>query len=1085
MYRALGEVGKIVRVACCPTPGRDTSAPTRELKGKQMTTTPGETPSKKLVLVDGHAMIHRAFHAVPENLISSGGEPVNATFGFTSMLMKALLEEKPDFIAMTFDRPTPTFRHLEYSAYKAHRPTLPDIMRPQFARIRQVVQAFGIPIYEKDGFEADDVLGTLSVQAAQQGVETIIYTGDMDTLQLVNDHVTVKVAKRGISEITIYDPEAVKARYGFEPLKLPDYKGLVGDTSDNIPGVPGIGQKTASRLIGEYGSLEDILAHVEELKPKERTLLIDFGKQAEHSKHLATIVLNVPVQLDLEACRIEHLQQDSVLAIFRELEFRTMVDRTRALFRALGVDVATPDDGEAEQAVTVAATTATYPDSAKADGHTSTAYENQDADEDALFSVPIGIVPIMMPPAPPPSDDYATALTLAKVPVSSLAIAQRDASQPTIAEDEPMQLGLFGAGETGQETVRRLRLPSMTGPAQETPLILDQGATKATNTMIVQSEEALRVLVKSLRDAGAFAFDTETTSEDPWHADLVSISLSMAPGEAYYIPVGHIATLENQEPGAQLPLAYVLDKLRPVFEDVAIAKYAHNAKYDMLVMARHGITVRGLSFDTMVGVYLTDPGKRGLGLKDQAFQRLGIVMTPISQLIGSGSKMISMAQVPIRVAADYAGADADMTLRLVEPVRNELQRLNLLDLFYNVEMPLLPVLLKMEMYGVALDANFLHEFDTELIKQIHALEHEIYDAVGHQFNINSTKQLGEILFGELKLPSGKKTKTGYSVSADVIDGLRGKHPMVDHLLDYRQLAKLKSTYVDGLLALMEPVSGRVHTSFNQTVASSGRLSSSNPNLQNIPVRTEVGRQLRRAFIADPSYMLLTADYSQFELRILAHITHEPRLVEAFSKDEDIHTITAASLFNVPVPEVTKDQRRLAKTVVYAVLYGQSAFGLAQITGMSNSEASEFIKRYHETFPNIKSYVDSTLNQAHKQGYVNTLYGRKRFFPDMQTVPHNERQALEREAINMPIQGGNADLIKIAMIRIQHALEEKRMKTRMILQVHDELVFEVAVEEMERVRRLIKAMMEGVAQLDVPIKVEMKVGKNWYEAEPTE
>jgi DNA polymerase-1 len=534
-----------------------------------------------------------------------------------------------------------------------------------------------------------------------------------------------------------------------------------------------------------------------------------------------------------------------------------------------------------------------------------------------------------------------------------------------------------------------------------------------------------------------------------------------------------------------LPLAYVLDKLRPVFEDVAIAKYAHNAKYDMLVMARHGITVRGLSFDTMVGVYLTDPGKRGLGLKDQAFQRLGIVMTPISQLIGSGSKMISMAQVPIRVAADYAGADADMTLRLVEPVRNELQRLNLLDLFYNVEMPLLPVLLKMEMYGVALDANFLHEFDTELIKQIHALEHEIYDAVGHQFNINSTKQLGEILFGELKLPSGKKTKTGYSVSADVIDGLRGKHPMVDHLLDYRQLAKLKSTYVDGLLALMEPVSGRVHTSFNQTVASSGRLSSSNPNLQNIPVRTEVGRQLRRAFIADPSYMLLTADYSQFELRILAHITHEPRLVEAFSKDEDIHTITAASLFNVPVPEVTKDQRRLAKTVVYAVLYGQSAFGLAQITGMSNSEASEFIKRYHETFPNIKSYVDSTLNQAHKQGYVNTLYGRKRFFPDMQTVPHNERQALEREAINMPIQGGNADLIKIAMIRIQHALEEKRMKTRMILQVHDELVFEVAVEEMERVRRLIKAMMEGVAQLDVPIKVEMKVGKNWYEAEPTE
>src|SRR3989475_631855 len=388
----------------------------------------------------------------------------------------------------------------------------------------------------------------------------------------------------------------------------------------------------------------------------------------------------------------------------------------------------------------------------------------------------------------------------------------------------------------------------------------------------------------------------------------------------------------------------------------------------------------------------------------------------------------------------------------------------------------------MEMYGVALDAGFLTVLEKTLGEQISRLEHEIYDAVGHQFNINSTKQLGDILFGELKLPSGKKTKTGYSVSADVIEGLRGKHPMIDYLLEYRQLSKLKSTYVDGLLALMDSKTGRVYTSFNQTIASSGRLSSSNPNLQNIPVRTEVGRQIRHAFIADPSYVLLTADYSQFELRILAHITHEPRLIEAFSQNEDIHTITAASLFNVPVAEVTKDQRRLAKTVVYAVLYGQSAFGLANITGMTNVQASEFIKRYHETFPHIKDYVDSTLNQARKQGYVNTLYGRKRFFPDMHGLSHNERQALEREAINMPIQGGNADLIKIAMIRIQHTIEEMHLKTRMILQVHDELVFEVPVEELERIKDLVKSLMEGVAKLDVPIKVEMKVGKNRYEAE---
>src|SRR5437660_7793831 len=415
----------------------------------------------------------------------------------------------------------------------------------------------------------------------------------------------------------------------------------------------------------------------------------------------------------------------------------------------------------------------------------------------------------------------------------------------------------------------------------------------------------------------------------------------------------------------------------------------------------------------------------------------------------------------------------------------ELRRHSLLDLLNNIELPLLPVLMQMEIYGVALDGEFLRNLKKKLAEWISVLEKVIDDSVGHRFNINSTKQLGDIFFGELKLPSGKKTKTGFSVSADVIESLRGQHPIVDYLLEYRQLSKLKSTYVDGLLAQMDQITGRVHTSFSQTTASSGRLSSSNPNLQNIPVRTEVGRQIRRAFLADPSYVLLTADYSQFELRILAHITHEPRLVEAFSMGEDIHTITAASLFNIAPTEVTKDQRRLAKTVVYAVLYGQSAFGLAQITGMTNMQASDFIKRYHETFPNIKNYVDSTLNQARKQGYVNTLYGRKRFFPDMHSLPFVERQALEREAINMPIQGANADLIKIAMIRIQHALDEKRWKTRMILQVHDELVFEVAAEELERIKQLIKAMMEGVAELDVPIKVEMKVGRNWYEAEPME
>lgn len=1026
---------------------------------------------KKLVLIDGHAIIHRAFHAVPEDLSTSSGEPVNATFGFISMLMKALLEEKPDYVAVTFDRPSPTFRHAAYPLYKAHRPTLPDNMKPQFARIHEVVQAFGIQIYEKDGLEADDVLGTLSVQADQLGVDTIIYTGDMDTLQLVKDHVLVKVAKRGISEVTEYNQAEFEARYGFAPLHLPDFKGLVGDKSDNIPGVPGIGEKTASRLLAEYGDLETILAHVDKLKPKEQNLLRKATEQARQSKFLATIVLDAPIQLDLDACQLTHVNSEKVLALFRQLEFRTLVERVLALFRQLGIHTLSDQPAQAGQTDNAAVAMN------EQNGRAITEVGN------LLYAPPIGVVPIMPPPLPP--GEVPLSVTAGAASNSTFTNKSNNVSHGIKIDSEGnkhevTQMSLFEVEESHSEVIHKLHLPTST----PTPLFLDEETHQQTKTMVVNTEEGLRVLIKSLYEAGAFALDTETSSENPRLATLVGCSFAIAPGEAYYIPVGHRTTIDGQEPGPQLPLPYVLENLKPLLEDQTIHKYMHNAKYDLAILARYGVNLQGLAFDTMLGAYLTDPGRRGLGLKDQAFQRLGYVMTPISELIGSGSKMISMAQVPVHKAADYAGQDADMTLRLVEPLRAELQKHSLMDLYTNIELPLISVLMQMELYGVALDADFLRQFGETLKDQLHALEQEIYHAVGHHFNINSTKQLADVLFVELKLPTGKKTKTGYSVNADVIESLRGKHAIVDYLLEYRQLNKLKSTYIDGLLELMDPTTGRVYTSFNQTITSSGRLSSSNPNLQNIPVRTELGRQIRRAFIADPSYVLLTADYSQFELRILSGITHEPRLVEAFNKDEDIHMITASSLFGVPVEEVTKDQRRLAKTVVYAVLYGQSAFGLSQITGMSNAESAEFIKRYHETFPNIKLYVDSTLQQARTQGYVNTLYGRKRFFPDMHALSYTERQALEREAINMPIQGSNADLIKRAMLQLQHALKENRMKTRMILQVHDELVFEVPVEELEHAKMLIKTTMEQVDQrLQVPIKVEMKVGSNWYAAEP--
>jgi DNA polymerase-1 len=1016
---------------------------------------------QKLILIDGNAMIHRAYHAVPETLSTKKGEVANATFGFTSLLIKALNEIKPDYMAVAFDPPARTFRHLQFASYKIHRPALPENMIPQFTRIREIVEAFGIPIYEKEGFEADDVLGTLARQATQLGVDTVILTGDMDTLQLVNEHVTVMAAKKGITEVTEYAVDDVRQRFGVSPEHIPDYKGLVGDTSDNIPGVKGVGEKTAKKLLADYGGdIENIFAHLDELPPRDQRLLRGQEQEARQSKYLATIVCNVPVQLDLAACRVGQINQERVIALFRELEFRTLIDKVP------GLSSARERENSKEQ---------------RRSGEPVEAL-----DEDLLIEPPLGVVQIMEPPAPPDINEVS-------LPVVQAAQEKHSAQQAAAMQieaapkGEPAQLSLFEMPEPSSETVHKLRLPAagQSGMVETPVLFLDKADQQKTSTLIVNTPEKLRVLISSLRAAGSFALDTESTSDDPWQAELVGLSFAMAPGEAYYIPVGHTTTLDGEEAGAQLPKQEVLDALKPVLEDPGLHKYMHNAKYDMLLLARQKINVRGLAFDTMLAAYLTNPGRRGLGLKDQVFERLGHLMTPISELIGTGSKAITMDRVPIRLAADYAGADADMTLRLVAPLKEELRKHNLLNLYYRIELPLLPVLLQMEIYGVALDGDFLRELGEQLSEQLGVLEKEIYASVGHEFNINSTKQLGEILFGELKMPSGRKTKTGYSVSADVLEGLRGHHPMVDLLLEYRQLAKLKSTYVDGLLTLMNPITGRVHTTLSQTTASSGRLSSSNPNLQNIPIRTEVGRQIRRAFIADPSYVLLTADYSQIELRILAHITHEPRLIEAFTHDEDIHSITAASLFNVPVNEVTKDQRRLAKTVVYAVLYGQSAFGLAQVTGMSNSDAAEFIKRYHETFPRIKDYVESTLNQARKQGYVNTLYGRKRFFPDMHMLGYNERQALEREAINMPIQGGNADLIKIAMLRIQHTLTEKHLKTRMILQVHDELIFEVPTEELGQTKYYVKYLMENVASLAVPIKVEVKVGKSWFEAEPAE
>jgi len=992
---------------------RASTAPAPEVNGRG----PNDKPT--LVVLDGHALFHRSFHAFPDEMSTSAGIPVNAVFGFARMLLDVLRIIHPDYLALAFDRPTPTFRHREFAAYKIHRPPLPDGMRAQFKMVRELVAAFNIPVYERDGFEADDIIGTLARQATARGVRTVIATGDLDTLQLIDEDVRVTFARsprRG--DFEYFDVAAVEKRYGFGPEHVVDYKALVGDTSDNIPGVPGIGDKTATKLIQQYGTLENILAHVDELPERTKKLLVEHREQALQSKHLATIVTDVPVTLDLEHARALDYDRESAMRLFHDLEFYSMVDK----------------------------------------------------------------LPV------PATDGSAGAVTESAAPsgpaaaVATAPVAHQPSEEAASEEAGTTQLSLFAEAELETLAEQGSGIAAV-GPILPRPSVTP---TIGTNTMVIDTSEALDVLARTLAATPFFAWDTETDGTDELHARLVGLSFSLGAGEAYYIPVGHTTDAEGNPPGRQLALDLVLERLRPVFTNPQVGKINHNAKFDMMVLARHGVWVEGVRGDSMVAAYLLNPGRRGLGLKELGFENLNLMMTPIVDLIGTGKKQISMAQVPIRTAADYAGADADVTLRLHERLLPQLAERNLQKLYDEVEVPLIPVLAQMELTGVLVDPEFLRRMGKELDEQLVALTADIYQAVGHEFNLNSPKQLGDILFKELKLPPGRRTKTGYSVDADELERLSGTHPAVDTLLEYRQLSKLQSTYVAGLLELIDPDDHRVHTSFNQTIASTGRLSSSNPNLQNIPVRTEVGKRIRRAFLADAGTYLLTADYSQIELRILAHITHEPALVEAFRRDEDIHAATAAQLFKVPIAQVTPDQRRLAKTVNFAVLYGQSAFGLARVTGMSNAEAAEFIRNYEVTFPLVQEYVQRTLHEARTKGYVQTLLGRRRYVPpDMGSLPLVQRQAVEREAVNMPIQGTNADMIKIAMIHLYDQLRDLKLKSRMLLQVHDELVLEVSDDELELASTLVRGEMLNAMPLSVPIKVELKLGRNWYDVKLAE
>jgi DNA polymerase I len=905
-----------------------------------------------LVLFDGNAIVHRAYHAFGPTryrqatplTVSKTGEVVSAVYGFALMLLKVLNDLKPTHYAVAFDKKGPTFRHELFDKYKAHRPPTPDELINQLGRVRQLVQTFRIPLFEIDKYEADDVLGTLSQQASQRGIDTVIVTGDADTMQLVSPHVKVLYPKAGkaFSDTQLFDEEAVRQKYGVGPEHIADLKAMEGDPSDNIPGVPGIGEKTAVKLIQQFGSLENVYKHLDEVTPpKTKEILQNNEAIARQSKELATIVTQTPVTLNMDDCRVSQFDRKQVADFFRELEFYSL-------------------------------------------------------------------------------------------------------------------------------------LPKLPGAEGESASVEVKASPAQGDYRIVATTEDLDELVSRLSSVVTFAFDTETTGLNPISAQLVGISLAAETGRAYYIPVGHVLLDEVK----QLPLQQVVDRLKPLLEDSKIAKLAHNAKYDMMVLAECGVAVNGLSFDTMIAAHLL--GEKALALKALAFSKLGIEMTPISALIGTGAKQISMSEVDIKKAADYSGADADMTFRLAIIFEKELGQQSLTKLFTEVEMPLVPVLLLMERNGVAVDIDMLKEMSRSLGEQIAVLEAKICEEAKHEFNINSPQQLGKVLFDEMQLPTSRKGKNRYSTEASVLEELRPAYPFVKDILEYRQLTKIKSTYIDTLPEIINPKTGRIHTSFNQTRTTTGRLSSSDPNMQNIPVRGELGGQVRQAFIAPPGLSLLAGDYSQIDLRALAHLSRDEGLLNAFRNDEDIHAATASQLFGVEKSQVTKDMRRFAKTVNFGVIYGMSDYGLEQATELSRQEAGKFIKAYFEKYPGVRKYLDDTKEQARRDGYVQTLLGRRRYIPDINSANRQVREAAERMAINMPVQGTSADIIKVAMINLYREMERRRLKSKMLLQVHDELVFEVPDEEMETMRKLVAEIMESAVVLSVPLKVETKVGKNWGE-----
>lgn len=920
----------------------------------------------KLFLIDAYALIYRSYYAFIKNpRINSKGVNTSAVFGFINTLEDVLKREQPTHIAVAFDPKGPTFRHEAFEQYKAQREETPEVIRQSVPVIKEIIQAYHIPILEVPYYEADDVIGTVAKQAAANGFEVYMMTPDKDYGQLVADHIYMYRPKFG-GDYEVLGVSEVLEKYQLQSTEqVIDLLGLMGDTADNIPGCPGVGEKTAQKLLAEFGSIEKLLANTDKLKGAQKKKVEENVEQIRFSKFLATIKTDVPITFDAELCKRVAPDEDRLVELYTELEFKTFINRLK--------------------------------------GESSVASSSKE------------------PKAAVQYDLFATE-PVVESEVSSLADIN----------------------------------------------------TMPHSYYLADTAEKQIALCEQLLQEKSFAFDTETEGLDPLTAGLVGMSFAIREQEAWYVPVP-----ANREEATGIVL-----RLAPALQHPEIEKVGQNIKFDILALRKYGVRVKGPLFDTMLAHYLLNPELRH-GMDYLAETYLKYKTVPIEDLIGpKGKKQASMRTVPIEQIKEYAAEDADVTLRLKHYFAPLLKQEGLESLFFEMEMPLIYVLAEMEATGVKLDTNALKQSSEVLSQQLSTLEESIYDLAGQSFNINSTKQVGEILFDKLKLDEkAKKTKTGgYSTSEEVLEKIRGKHPIVDKLLEYRGIKKLLSTYIDALPALIHPETGKIHTSFNQAVTATGRLSSTNPNLQNIPVRDELGREIRKAFIADDDdCIFFSADYSQIELRLMAHLSNDPHMVEAFCSGADIHAATAAKIYGIPVEEVTSDMRRKAKTANFGIIYGISVFGLSERLSIPRAESKELIDGYFQTYPRIKEYMEESIRVAKEKGYVETLFKRKRFLPDINSHNAIVRGYAERNAINAPIQGSAADIIKLAMIRIHQRFEAEHLKSRMILQVHDELNFNVRKEEFDRVKEIVLDCMEHVLQLRVPLIADCGEGKNWLEA----